>query len=271
MVVAVSKSVEGATLIEKEHPWPQSCRKETDVTGVDAEAARAFFEILNIPAGTCTELRVLRAAFDRHGLVCRGDESSGGFGGATLAGWFDDCERLIKEARRLSGVSAYITFNPVRPDLLARADNRLIRARHTTRDTDILCLRWLYLDIDPLRPADISSTEGERTAAIRRRDAILGDHPEIAAAGAWGCSGNGAWILVRLPDYPNDPPHSALLARALATFDRKYSDGVVKIDTATSNPSRLIGLPGTIKAKGYHRPDRPWRRVTVDGIGSPSR
>ena len=100
---------------------------------------------------------------------------------------------LIKEAHRLRGVSGYVTINPVRLDLLARADNRLARARHTTRDADILCLRWLYLDIDPLRPAEISSTEAELAAAIQRRDAILGDHPEIAASSAWGSFGQ--WCL----------------------------------------------------------------------------
>ena len=250
---------------------PQLARCEEKAAGLDAGAARRFLEIIFTPGAGCTELRVLRAAFDRLGRVCRGEDSGGGFGGGTLAGWFDDNERLIKEARRLSGVSGYVTINPVRSDLLARADNRLTRARHTTRDADILCLRWLYLDIDPLRPAEISSTEAELALAIARRDAILGDHPEIAASSAWGCSGNGTWILVRLPDYPNDPAHSALLARALACFDQKYSDNSVRVDTATANPSRLIGLPGTLKAKGSNRPERPWRRVTLDGIGLQNR
>jgi hypothetical protein len=164
-----------------------------------------------------------------------------------------------------------VTFNPVRPDLLARSDNRLTRARHTTRDADILCLRWLYVDIDPLRPAEISSTDAELAAALARRDAILGDQPGLAAAAVWGCSGNGAWILVRLPDYPNDSHHATLVAKTLATLDQQYSDNTVRIDTSTANPARLIGLPGTLKAKGCNRPERPWRRVTLDGIGSPTR
>ena len=77
--------------------------------------------------------------------------------------------------------------------------------RHTTCDADIVCLRWLYLDIDPVRPPEISSTDSELDAAVSRRDAILGDHPELAASALWGRSGNGGWILVRLPDYPNVP------------------------------------------------------------------
>jgi hypothetical protein len=235
---------------------------------LDAKVARRFLATLAAPGIGCVEMRVLRAAFDRQGWMRRGEDLSAGFGGMTLAGWFDDHERLLGQARRLRGVSGYVTINPVRRDLLARSDNVMTRAKHTTRDEDIICLRWLYLDIDPLRPPDISSTEAELTAALQRRDAILDDHPKLAASAVWGSSGNGAWILVRLPDYPNDPPHAALVARGLTTFDRSYSDAVVKVDTATANPARIMCLPGTWKTKGSNRPERPWRRVTLDGIGT---
>jgi hypothetical protein len=236
----------------------------------DEQSARRFLTLLTMPPAGCVELRVLRAAFDRQGFVRRGEEAGAGpgFAGSTLAGWFDDTERLIGEASRLRGVSGYVAINPVQNDLLARSDNRLSRVRHTSRDSDIARLRWLYLDIDPQRPPEISSTESELAAALKRRDAILSAHPELASSAAWGSSGNGAWILIRLPDYPNDPSHAASLSQALTMLDRKYSDDLVRIDTATANPSRLIGLPGTIKAKGCHRPERPWRRVTLDGIGT---
>jgi hypothetical protein len=233
----------------------------------DPMTTRRFLEILRAPAAGCIELRILRAVCDRRGSILRGDESGAGFGGSTLAGWYDDVELLVAQSRRLRGVSGYVTINPVRTDLLARSDNRLARARHTTRDADIACLRWLYLDIDPVRPPDISSTETELAAALARRDAILADHPELAALALWGRSGNGGWVLVRLPDYPNDPHHRGLVAEAVGTIARGYSDAAVVIDTATVNPARLIGLPGTLKAKGCHRPERPWRMVTLDGVG----
>jgi len=249
--------------------WARLALREPVLPDFDEQSARDFLSLLTMPPAGCVELRVLRAAFDRQGLVRRGEDIGlgEGFAGSTLAGWFDDKERLIDQASRLRGVSGYVAINPVRFDLLARSDNRLSRVRHTTRDADIMCMRWLYLDIDPQRPPEISSTEAEVAAALQRRNAILNDHPELASSAAWGCSGNGAWILIRLPDYPNDPQHTAILPKSLAVLDRKYSDDLVRIDTATANPSRLIGLPGTIKAKGCHRPERPWRRITLDGIG----
>jgi hypothetical protein len=234
----------------------------------DARASRRFLSILAAPEVGCVEMRVLRAACDRQGWMRRGEDLVVGFVGATLAGWFDDHERLIGQARRLHGVSGYVTINPVKRDLLARSDNVLTRARHTTRDEDVVCLRWFYLDIDPLRPPDISSTEAELASALQRRDAILNQNPKLAASAVWGCSGNGAWILVRLPDYPNDAAHAGLVAKGLARFDRSYSDAVVKVDTATGNAARIMCLPGTWKTKGSNRPERPWRRVTLDGIGT---
>lgn len=233
----------------------------------DREATRSFLGWLRTPDVGCTELRILNAAFDPRGLVVRGDDAIPGRRGSTVAGWFRDPDLLAARARRVSGVSAYVTINPVRPDLLARNDGRLGRVRHTTRDDDVACLRWLFLDIDPVRPPEISSTDDELARALDRREAILAGHPELAAAALWGRSGNGCWVLVRLPDYPNDPAHRRLIAEATGLLADRYSDARVVIDRATVNPSRLIGLPGTIKAKGSPRPERPWRPVTLDGVG----
>ena len=57
-------------------------------------------------------------------------------------------------------------------------------------------------------------------------------------------------------------------AEATRALARRYSDSAVTIDTGTVNPSRLIGLPGTLKTKGCPRPERPWRLATLDGLGT---
>lgn len=229
----------------------------------DPATMQRFLDLLTWPPVGCVELRVLRAVADRRGRIVAGDHGLGW----TFAGWFNDPGRLVQQADRLRGVSGYVSINPVHPDLLGRCDNRLARVRRTTRDAEILCLRWLYLDLDPVRPPEISSTDLELSAAVRRRDAILADHPELANSALWGRSGNGCWVLVRLPDYPNDSTHVSLIRDTVQELSRVYSDDLVRLDTATVNPSRLIGLPGTIKAKGSPRPERPWRAATLDGVG----
>jgi hypothetical protein len=152
---------------------------EPPVPTNDALVARRFLAALTAPWIGCVELRVLRGVFDRRGDVQRADRVGTSFAGSTLAGWYDDIDRLAAQSRRLQTVSGYVTINPVRADLLARSDNRLGRARHTTRDEDVLCLRWLYLDIDPARPPDVSSTDADLAAAVARRDDFLDDQPEL--------------------------------------------------------------------------------------------
>ena len=104
---------------------------------------RWFLEVLNSPQAGCVELRVLRAVCDRCGFIIRVEDSRPTFGGSTLAGWYDDIERLTAQARRLREISGYVSINSVCVDLLARCDNRLGRLRHTARDANIVCLRWL--------------------------------------------------------------------------------------------------------------------------------
>ncbi len=225
----------------------------------DQAQTLAFLRELSDPPVGCVELRVFHAAFDR-GYVTAGAQYS-----RTFAGWYDDMNNLAVDASRLRGVSGYVTINPVNRDLLARSDNRLVKAKHTTTDTDVICLRWLYVDIDPVRPADISSTDAELAAAVARRDAILGDFPEMATGGMWGKSGNGSFLLVRMPDLPNDVGHREVVARLLGRLSERYSDNVVRVDSTTKNPSRVSLIPGTQKCKGSNRPERPWRLATIDG------
>lgn len=226
----------------------------------DRDQTIAFLAELSDPPIGCVELRVFHAAFDKTGFVTTGAQYS-----RTYAGWYDDLNNLAVDASRLKGVSGYVTVNPVSRDLLSRSDNRLAKARHTTTDADIVAIRWLYLDIDPIRPADISSTDAELAAAISRRDAILGDFPEMQASAIFGSSGNGAYILSRLDDLPNDADTHEFVARTLGRFADRYTDNVVKVDRTTKNPSRVALVAGTVKCKGSNRPERPWRMATIDG------
>lgn len=130
----------------------------------------------------------------------------------THSGYFTDTAALARVVEVLDTDPAvhgiYVTLNEVNPALLARRANRikmhLSRSDATTSDADITRRRWLPIDIDPVRPGGVSSTDIEHERA-------LGKAKEIAA---WltdlgfpepgrGDSGNGAHLLYRI-DLPND-------------------------------------------------------------------
>lgn len=180
----------------------------------------------------------------------------------TDAGYFDyehinDIPQHIAELASYNGV--YLTLNPVNPALLARANNRIVTAQRnaTTSDGDILCRRWLFFDIDPIRPAGISATNEEhdnaRKTAIQLRD-ILTDR-------GWPLpievdSGNGNYLLYMVDLPAND---NGICGRVLKAVSDLVKNDLVDIDTSVSNAARIARIPGTWNRKGENIPIRPWR------------
>src|SRR4051812_10248091 len=168
----------------------------------DAQAAESFLGSLIQLPNECLEIRLLDGSIDpRSHRIVKHDVYEN-----RIAGWGDNPKRLVNEIARVDGVSVYATINPVNPALKSRAD-KLMKARATTTDDDILCLRRLPLDFDAVRPTGISSTDEERLAAWERLQKFLNEHREFEPSATWGCSGNGYWMHVLLPDYPNDKEH----------------------------------------------------------------
>jgi hypothetical protein len=185
-----------------------------------------------------------------------------------ISGYFDDLERLAAELFRADcryrPPGVYYTINPCVPALLGRAYNRLKeRADLTTADTDIRLRRWLPVDLDPVRPAGISSSDEEHEAALARARLIRG---ELAGEG-WGAplladSGNGAHLLYQI-DQPNTPDALHTVAGLLSQLSGRFSDEHVKLDTTSGNAARIWKAYGTVCRKGDSIPGRPHRLSRV--------
>lgn len=180
----------------------------------------------------------------------------------TASGYFDDADRLVEEAVRLSQTAkgVYVTMNPVATDLLARACNRTRQMNgrdSSTGDTDIPRRKWFGIDLDPCRVSGVSSTDEEHEAARDKAreiwDALLdlGFPDPIYAS-----SGNGGHLMYRV-DLPADD--GGLLKRCLAALAFHFDDERVTVDQSVFNPSRIWKLYGTVVRKGDDTPDRPHR------------
>jgi hypothetical protein len=179
----------------------------------------------------------------------------------TVSGYFRDQAALVKAAASRNGdVGIYLTLNPVKPALLARCANRVRpRARTTTSDKDIEMRRWLLIDCDPVRPADISSSDEEHEAALERAvDIRIALAEEGWPAPVFADSGNGAHLLYRI-DLPNDAPSGWLIEGVLKALSKRFSDAAVKIDEAVFNAARICKVYGTMVRKGDDLPERPHR------------
>ncbi|MPZ49034.1 MAG: hypothetical protein GEU75_06965 [Dehalococcoidia bacterium] len=188
--------------------------------------------------------------------------------GHTASGYFATPEELEAAAAAFDGkANVFLTLNPVFPALLARANNRVeSRAVNTAADTEIEARRWLFVDIDPVRPAGISSTEEERQAAFAVQEVLVGTlrtegWPEPTTA----MSGNGYYALYGV-ELPNDQESTGLLKRVLETLASRFNSPAAHIDTTVYNSARIIGLIGTLKVKGDGTADRPHRRSCLISV-----
>jgi archaellum biogenesis ATPase FlaH len=225
----------------------------------DPQLLRQFWRCL----GEAGEVREVRIPNARYGGPARL------FG--TVSGYFDDEDRFVAAVADLTGwdcEAVYVTLNPVKRDLLARAENRLLnKAKCTSSDADVIRRANVLIDVDPRRPSGVSATDTERIAAVRVRDQVAAFLLDL-----WGIdpvysamTGNGGGLVYRI-DLPNDADSLALIAMVLKALASQFDNAEVSIDQSVANAARITKVIGTIAAKGDDTPslDRRWRRATAD-------
>lgn len=168
----------------------------------------------------------------------------------------NDLDGLVSAACDLpGGIGVYFRFNPV-PNGLNRP----------AKDVDVPNRRWLYVDVDPVKPAEFKdnpATDAEMHAAGVVCDSVnehmlgLGWPAPIIVE-----SGNGYALFWRC-DLPNDDTVRETYKRWLVNLATKFSGPDGKIDKAIHNASRLAKLPGTWSRKGQQLDDRPHRVCTI--------
>ncbi len=250
-------------------PWPA-----TNVAGAESEDNLSVLKN-NPPDGNqggllepLTDLRAevrrsLGVLFDGGSVV---EMRVFGPSGDVLSGYYDDHDALARQAQRLDtyGYQVYASLNEIGTVSSERVLNTTpSKVESTTADRDIARRRWLPIDVDPVRPSGVSSTDGEKRAAYVRskavRDYLRGEGwPEPVIAD----SGNGFHLLYPL-DLPNDEKSREIVKGVLWALAHKFDDDLVKIDVSVHNASRLVRLYGTHNAKGVSTPERPHRRSRI--------
>jgi hypothetical protein len=204
-----------------------------------------------VHAGDRTEIRralsLLIAPGDRHELRALPS-------GACRIVSGDDLDSATDAADELCDQQVYWCLNPIRPDA-DRANKKTVLRR-----------RWFLVDVDTIRPKDVSATEDEKAKCYETAASIsfhLLDRgwpaPLIVD------SGNGWHLLYRI-ELPNEPMSQQLLKAALYELGQKFDSEFAIVDRSTHDAPRISKLPGTLARKGPDTPDRPHRmsRITYE-------
>ena len=195
-----------------------------------------------------------------------------GDGKTNYSGYFRDGDTLMRELEKidLRGFNIYTTINEVNPACYDRMqrDRFVKNAKTTTSDSDIRKLTYLFVDLDPKRPAGVSSSDIELQKAKDLGNKVfaflrdMGFYSPITAL-----SGNGVHMLYRI-DLDNTSENTALLKDCLGALGLLFSTEDVDIDLKTFNASRICKLYGTLAQKGNDSESRPHRMSMVLGKGT---
>ena len=223
---------------------------------IDYNETRRAIELLQAP-GEVFEVRVI-------GTASRKD---------IISGYFQDADTLFQkfDTIDLRKRNVYITLGEVREECFSRSQCERFEKNPavTTNDNDIIAYRWLFVDLDPVRPTGISSSDEQLKCAEELRNKVyeylqgLGFPEPIKAM-----SGNGYHLLYRI-DIPNDEKGRALVGRCLKNLSSLFDNDEVKIDTTNSNPSRICKLHGTLAQKGTSTKKRPHRMSKLENVPEP--
>lgn len=183
-------------------------------------------------------------------------------GKPTLSGYFTNADTMIDALRRqnLSGRNVYITLQAIKPECYGRKQkDTFMVASTTTSDNDIRGYDWLFVDIDPKRPSETSSTDEQLKLAKAKANEVYVymkkhnfEDPIIAM------SGNGVHLLYKIK-LKKDDKTKEIISDCLNALDMLFTDDDVKIDTANFNPARICKLYGTLAQKGADTPEQPHR------------
>ena len=189
-----------------------------------------------------------------------------------VSGYFKESKPTLKHALELDenmlpdGV--FISLNPCNDDLLEKADHCFRANVEHVKDTDIPQICNLLVDVNPIRPDGVSSTDEEMEHAMQmalkiKRDSIENGWPEPLV----GNAGNSAQLIYKV-DLPNTQESQELTHGVLQVLHTCYGNDkvAIEIDTSVSNAGALVRMCGTLARKGDNVPNRPHRLTKIISV-----
>ena len=185
----------------------------------------------------------------------------------TRSGYFKQGDVLVRELRKqdlTDGSNVYINLQMLDESCYGRKQrDKFMAVKTTTSDNDVTGYDWFFVDIDPDRPKDTSSTDKQLDYAKQTANKVYDylakmgfENPVVAM------SGNGVHLLYRVNLNVNDQTKK-LLKNCMEVLNMYFNDEHVKIDVVNFNPSRICKLYGTLAQKGADTPEQPHRMSKI--------
>lgn len=185
--------------------------------------------------------------------------------GGAMTGRFDDDAKMFEWLKNADDPGVAVVWWSIQ-QLVPEVSTNDLQRRNGSTNESVAIRNWLIVDIDPEREADPASDDEVYLASVKVNEVLdwlgtKGIMPRLAVM-----SGNGYHLYLPTHAWPNDIEHNSVAKAFLGMLSSKFSDGKVKVDTATANPGRLGKVPGCISRKGKLDGDRAHRMVEIEFV-----
>ena len=206
------------------------------------------------PDNQLFEVRILKNAGGRKSII---------------SGYFKDPDVFFSklDSVDLRDTNVYFSLGYLNEALYSRSQRDTLRqVSQTTADNEIDGYQWFFVDVDPVRPAGVSSSNdelkkaGELVRGIAQYLEHLGFEKPVRAI-----SGNGYHLLYNVR-MKNTPENVNTVERCLKALSLMFDEDDVKVDTSNYNPARICKLHGTLAQKGANTKERPHRLSMIYDI-----
>lgn len=175
---------------------------------------------------------------------------------------------LAREADTFEDITgAYVVASRITPALAKRYPaDRWVRAYQGSAGAeDTTHRRVLYFDCDAERPkaTETNATDEQKACAVRLADRLerwLCSKLDPRCIGRLD-SGNGVALFGAIEPEPCSDATDDRIAEFLRRLAAAFVEPGAKLDISVHNRDRLVPLAGSMKRKGPHSPERPWRRT----------
>ena len=183
-----------------------------------------------------------------------------------ISGYFKGPDKFFEKASLVDfrDANIYFSLGYLNEALYSRTQRDTLRSvSTTTSDNEVDGYQWFFVDLDPVRPAEISSSKEELEYAREKAKTVadyleaLGFEEPVKAK-----SGNGYHLLYKI-GMENIPENVTTIENCLKALSDMFDDDKVKVDTTNYNPSRICKLHGTLAQKGANSPERPHRMSKI--------
>lgn len=190
-------------------------------------------------------------------------------GKRTYSGYFTDVEKIIAAVVPFGNshqAQIYFTLNRINAACYGRAQKDKMIAvgkEPTTGDSDIVERTHVLVDLDPRRPAGVSSSGEELEMAHLKAVEVFrfllaqGFYEPIICK-----SGNGYHVVIPC-NMPVGGETTEVIKKFLQVLALIFSDEHVDIDEKVFNASRICKLYGVTAKKGENTAERPWRQSEI--------